>query len=155
MSISFKPESMFDGVKNIDKLAEKYDLKLGIHNHGGYDWLGNETILKYIFEKTSPRIGLHMDTAWALDAKMKPIEWVEKFAARLHGVHVKDFVFDRARQSTDVIIGTGNLDLPKLMSSLKQINFSGPLVIEYEGDEKNPVPALKECVAALKATEGK
>jgi sugar phosphate isomerase/epimerase len=145
---------MFDGVKNIDKLAEKYDLKLGIHNHGGYDWLGNETILKYIFDKTSPRIGLHMDTAWALDARMKPIEWVEKFASRLYGVHVKDFVFDRARQSTDVIIGTGNLDLPKFMAALTQIKFSGPLVIEYEGDEKNPVPALKECVAALKKAEG-
>jgi sugar phosphate isomerase/epimerase len=49
-----------------------------------------------------------------------------------------------------VIIGTGNLNLPKLVAGLKQMNFSGPLVIEYEGDEKNPVPALKECVAALK-----
>jgi sugar phosphate isomerase/epimerase len=50
-----------------------------------------------------------------------------------------------------VIIGTGNLDLPSLMTKLKAIKFSGPLVIEYEGDEKNPVPALKECVAALRA----
>jgi len=151
MSISFQPEAMFDGVKQIEKLAEKYDLKLGIHNHGGYDWLGNATILKYIFSKTSPRIGLYMDSAWAIDAKQNPIEWVEKFADRLHGVHVKDFIYDRARQPTDVIIGTGNLDLPKLMNTLGQIKFSGPLVIEYEGDEKNPVPALKKCVAAMRA----
>jgi len=27
----------------------------------------------------------------------------------------------------------------------------GPLVIEYEGDEQNPVPALSECVKKLKA----
>jgi sugar phosphate isomerase/epimerase len=150
MSISFPPEAMFDGVKQIEKLAERYDLKLGIHNHGGYDWLGNPTILKYIFGKTGPRIGLHMDTAWAIDAKQNPVEWVEKFSGRLHGIHVKDFTYDRARQPTDVIIGTGNLNLPKLVSALKQINFSGPLVIEYEGDEKNPVSALKDCVAALR-----
>jgi sugar phosphate isomerase/epimerase len=75
---------------------------------------------------------------------------VEKFADRMHGIHVKDFTYDRARNPSDVIIGTGNLNLPKLMATLKQINFSGPLVIEYEGDEKNPVPALKECVAAMK-----
>ena len=74
----------------------------------------------------------------------------EKFASRLHGVHVKDFIYDRARNPKDVIIGTGNLDLPKFMTVLKQANFTGPVVIEYEGDVENPVPALKECVAALK-----
>jgi sugar phosphate isomerase/epimerase len=69
MSISFQPQAMFDGVANIEKLAEKYDLQLGIHNHGGYDWLGNPTILQYIFGKTSPRIGLHLDTAWAIASR--------------------------------------------------------------------------------------
>ena len=49
-----------------------------------------------------------------------------------------------------MIIGEGNLDLPKFMTVLKQANFTGPVVIEYEGDVENPVPALKECVAALK-----
>jgi hypothetical protein len=29
--------------------------------------------------------------------------------------------------------------------------FTGPLVIEYEGDAENPVPALKKCVEALKS----
>jgi sugar phosphate isomerase/epimerase len=125
-------------------------MKLGIHNHGGYDWLGNSTILKYIFSRTGKRIGLHLDTAWAIDAKQNPVEMAEKFADRLHGVHVKDFVYDRARNPEDVIIGTGNLDLPKLVQTLKQSNFSGPLVIEYEGDVENPVPALKKCVAELK-----
>ncbi|MBC8105123.1 MAG: sugar phosphate isomerase/epimerase [Anaerolineae bacterium] len=150
MSISFQPESMWDGLKNIEKLADQYDLKLSIHNHGGYDWLGNATILKYIFSKTSERIGLHLDTAWAIDAKQDPIKLAEQFSKRLYGVHVKDFVYDRARIPSDVIIGTGNLDLPKLMTSLQQMNFSGPLVIEYEGDEQNPVPALKKCVEVMK-----
>ncbi len=150
MSISFAPEAMFDGLKNVEKLADQYDLKLGIHNHGGYDWLGNITILKYIFDHTSPRIGLHLDTAWAIDAMQDPIHMAEKFAARLHGIHVKDFIYDRARHFEDVIIGTGNLDLPKLMQTLKQINFSGPLVIEYEGDVENPVPALQQCVEVLR-----
>lgn len=154
MSISFQPDSMFDGLKNIEKLADQYDLKLSIHNHGGYDWLGNATILKYIFSKTSDRIGLHLDTAWAIDAKQDPIKLAEQFSKRLYGVHVKDFIYDRARNPSDVIIGTGNLDLPKLMTSLKQMNFSGPLVIEYEGDEQNPVPALTKCVEVMKKLMG-
>lgn len=152
MSFTFAPEAMFDGLRNIEKLADQYDVNLGIHNHGGYDWLGNPTILQYVFGKTSKRIGLHLDTAWAIDAKQNAVQMVEQFADRMHGIHVKDFVYDRARQPKDVVIGTGNLDLPKLMQTLKQINFVGPMVIEYEGDVENPVPALKQCVAALRAT---
>jgi sugar phosphate isomerase/epimerase len=150
MSISFKPEAMFDGIKNIERLADEFDLQLGIHNHGGYDWLGNPTILQYIFERTGKRIGLHLDTAWAIDAKQNPVEMAEKFLDRLVGVHVKDFVYDRLRVPTDVIIGQGILDLPKFMSVLKSASFAGPLVIEYEGDVENPVPALSECVSRLK-----
>jgi sugar phosphate isomerase/epimerase len=151
MSITFPPAALYDGLKNIDKMAEQYDMKLGIHNHGGYDWLGNKTILKHVFSKTSERIGLFMDTAWALAARQDPINWVTEFAPRMYGLHVKDFVFDRAGKPADVIIGSGNLDLPKLVAGLKQIKFSGPLVIEYEGDVENPVPALVQCVQKLKA----
>lgn len=151
MSITFAPEVFFEGkLKHVEALADEYNLKLSIHNHGGYDWLGSEGILRYIFSKTSPRIGLHIDSAWALDAKQNPVKWVQEFGPRVYGVHVKDFVFDRARNSTDVIIGTGNLDLPAFMAALKAAKFSGPLVIEYEGDEKNPVPALSECVQVLR-----
>ena len=77
MSISFGPEAMFDGLRNVEKLCDEYDMTVGIHNHGGYDWLGNGTILKYVFSKTSKRIGLHMDTAWAIDAKQNPVQWAE------------------------------------------------------------------------------
>jgi sugar phosphate isomerase/epimerase len=151
MSITFDPATFFEGkLRSVEKLADEYDVNCGIHNHGGYDWLGNSAILQYVFSKTSPRIGLHIDTAWAIDAKQNPVEMAEKFADRLHGVHVKDFIYDRSRQPKDVIIGTGNLDLPKFMKTLKDQNFTGPLVIEYEGDVENPVPALKECAAALK-----
>lgn len=150
MSISFGPETLFeDRLRHVDALAEEYDLRLAIHNHGGCDWLGNATMLKYVFSRTSPRIGVCIDTGWALDAKEDPVKWVELFGPRVHAVHIKDFVFDRARNPSDVVIGTGNLDLGGFVDALKRIGFTGPLVIEYEGDEANPVPALKECVHAL------
>ena len=154
MSISAKPQALDDdaaGLKLIDRLAEEFDLQLGIHNHGGYDWLGNPTMLEYVLGKVGPRIGLHLDTAWAIDAKQNPVEMAEKFAGRLVGVHVKDFTYSPARQPSDVIIGTGSLDLPKFTAVLNGMSFAGPLVIEYEGDENDPVPALAECVKRLRA----
>jgi inosose dehydratase len=152
LSISFGPELLDDnlaGLQRLDAIAGEYGVKVGIHNHGGYDWLGSDRILKWIFSKTK-NIGLHMDTAWAIDAKQDPTAWVEKFADRLYGVHVKDFLYNERRQWRDVVIGDGILDLPKFLAALDKASFAGPLVIEYEGDAANPVPALRECVAKLK-----
>lgn len=155
LSISFTPELFYDGyLRTVERLAEEHDLRVSIHNHGGYDWLGNSVILKHVFSKTSPRVGLHLDTAWALDAKQDPIKMAEEFADRLYGVHVKDFVFDRARNPKDVVIGTGNLELPKFMATLKGNGFAGPVVIEYEGDVENPGPALRQCVEVMKPLLG-
>ncbi len=153
MSISFRPEVLDEqaaGLRKIESLAEQFDLQLGIHNHGGYDWLGNPPMLKYVLGKVGRRIGLHLDTAWAIDAKQNPVEMAETFVDRLVGVHVKDFTYSPDRQPKDVIIGTGGLDLPKFAAVLRSANFTGPLVIEYEGDENDPVPALTECVKRLR-----
>lgn len=152
MSITFGPELFdndFKGLKAIDAMAAEYGTKIGIHNHGGYDWLGSDRILDYVFKKTK-NVGLHMDTAWAIDAKQDPSKWIEKFGNRLTGVHVKDFLYSDKREPSDVVIGTGILDLGKVMGQLKAINFAGPIVIEYEGDFANPVSVLKDCVAKLK-----
>jgi sugar phosphate isomerase/epimerase len=153
MSITFKPELMDDNFKRlraVERLAEEFDLTLGIHNHGGYDWLGNASMLRYVFDHTSPRVGLHLDTAWAIDATQDPIKLVEQFADRLVGVHVKDFIYDRNRHESDVVVGTGILDLPGFVAALDAAHYAGPLVIEYEADEDNPAPALRQCVEALR-----
>jgi sugar phosphate isomerase/epimerase len=65
------------------------------------------------------------------------------------GVHLKDFVYTREREPVDVVIGTGILDLPALVTALGEVGFGGVPIIEYEGDVNNPVPALTECVREI------
>jgi len=151
ISCSFNVDSAPHGFESADKLAAEYGIKLAIHNHGGHDWLGNAGMLGKVFSMTSENIGLCLDTAWALQAGENPLEWVEKFGTRLYGVHIKDFVFDRAGKGEDVVVGTGNLDLPQLLKNLDAVNFQGFAVLEYEGDVENPVPALQKCVEAVRA----
>jgi sugar phosphate isomerase/epimerase len=103
-----------------------------------------------VFAQASPRIGLSLDTAWALDAGEDPVKMIEEFGPRLALVHLKDFVFDRARKPEDVVVGTGNLPLPNVAAALAKAGFDGELVIEYEGDVANPVPALTACVQAIR-----
>lgn len=150
ISADFAVDSVPGSFKVASKLADKYDINLGIHNHGGYHWLGSRQMLRHVFKNTSPRIGLCLDTAWAIDGGEDPVAMAEEFGERLYGVHIKDFAYTRDRQRHDVVVGTCSLDLPKFMATLKKVKFKGSLIIEYEGDIKNPVPALKKCVAAVK-----
>ena len=150
IAIDFAVQQMTKCMEVADKLAQEYDVWLGIHNHGGRHWLGCSTMIAHVLSKCSERIGLCLDTAWALDSREDPVAMAEKFADRLYGLHIKDFVFDRARKPSDVVVGTGNLNLPKLYEALKKMDFNSYAALEYEGDVDNPVPAVSKCVQAVR-----
>ena len=150
MSVDFPLQGVDEALRIADELSEQYGLFLGIHNHGGRHWLGSSAALRWVFGKTSSRVGLSLDTAWAIDSHENPIEMVKEFGDRLHIVHIKDFVFGRDRTPEDVIVGTGNLDLQELDRALSDAGFAGEAILEYEGDVDNPVPALTDCVRMVK-----
>ena len=152
MSVNFTlDQEIEESLKTADAMAEEFGITLGIHNHGGYHWLGNKESLSWVFGKTSARVGLCLDTAWALDAKMDPIEAIRTFGDRLHMVHLKDFVFNPDRTQEDVVVGSGNIDLAQTEKALLDVGFEGESIIEYEGDPADPVPALTECVIKTRA----
>ncbi|MFW5689605.1 MAG: sugar phosphate isomerase/epimerase family protein [Spirochaetota bacterium] len=150
MSVDFPLDEVDAAVAVADELTEEYGMVAGIHNHGGRHWLGSRTAIRWVFAKASPRVGLSLDTAWALDSREDPIEMVKEFGDRLHLVHLKDFVFEPDRTPRDVVVGTGNLSLPALDRALTDVGFAGEAILEYEGDVDDPVPALRECVSAVR-----
>ncbi len=151
ISADVTPAASWDTFAAAERLAEEYDVNVALHNHGGAHWLGNAQMLEEVFRRTGPRIGLMLDTAWAIDSREDPVKMVRRFGDRLMGVHLKDFVYTREREPVDVVIGTGILDLPALVAALGEVGFSGVPIIEYEGDVNNPVPALTECVREIAA----
>ncbi len=151
MSVTFSPDSTPASFRLAEKLADEYDIKMGIHNHGGYDWLGSVNMLKYVMSVTSPRIGVCLDTAWAMQTGTPALDFIEPLAGRIFAAHVKDFVFKRDGKWEDVVVGKGNLPLAGLFDKLEKIGFNGPAILEYEGDVNDPTPALTECVKEMKA----
>jgi sugar phosphate isomerase/epimerase len=141
-----------DCLELVERLAEDYDVYLAAHNHGKNHWIGTRERLDAFFSKTSSRFGVCLDTAWAIHAGEDPIEMALYYKDRLLGVHLKDFVYDEASaKHKDVIIGSGGLDLPRFMKTLKDIDFKGYISLEYEGNAENPLPETQRCVQALKA----
>ncbi len=157
MSVHFKVDTFHDAVPKAVELGNKYDVNLGIHCHGGYSFGGSPDVVSHLTQLGSPRVGLCLDTAWCMQIGPRqgdPVAWVERFKDCLFGLHYKDFTFGRDGMWTDVVAGTGNLDLPALVEKVKEVDFNGMAVIEYEADADAPVPALTECVNAIKKVIG-
>ncbi|MFA9476795.1 sugar phosphate isomerase/epimerase family protein [Phycisphaerales bacterium AB-hyl4] len=154
ISAHFKVDSYQTAVPATAKLCDEFGIKIAIHCHGGYMFGGSPDVIEHLLKLGGPNIGLNIDTAWCMQIgphRGNPIQWAEQFKDRLYGVHYKDFTFDTNGQWNDVVVGTGNLDLPAFVDTLVKNNFAGFAVIEYEGDVDNPVPALKECVQKMRA----
>ena len=136
VSITFEPEEWEKSVASIEKLSEEYGIPTAIHNHGGYNWMGNSTILKYIFSKCSKRIGLCLDTAWCIHTESEdPVQWMNLFGDRMYGIHFKDFTWNREGKHIDSIVGEGALDLPATLAKFKEMEHIISAVVEYEGPE--------------------
>ncbi|HVS73649.1 MAG TPA: sugar phosphate isomerase/epimerase [Phycisphaerae bacterium] len=151
ISANFEVAVSPEVLRKTQDLARKYDILLGIHNHGGYHWLGNAGMLEHLFRSAGDRLGLCLDTAWCLQAGEDPLKWVDRFRDRLFGVHLKDFRFSPQGQWEDVVLGTVSLKLPELLRALQTAPRLATLTIEYEGDVANPLPKLKECVERVRA----
>jgi sugar phosphate isomerase/epimerase len=132
------------------RLCEEYDVNVAVHNHGRKHRYARCEALDEVFAQTPPRFGLCLDTGWALDAGEDPLAMARKYRQRLYGVHLKDFAYDAdGSNRRDVIIGTGGLDLPAFMKLLDDMDYSGYLSLEYEGNADDPLDDVKACVAAV------
>ena len=154
ISVHFKVDSFPDAIKKTQKLSDEFGVRVGIHCHGGYQFGGQPDVLDHLIKLGSPQIGLCIDTAWCIQIGPhlgKPLEWVKRYAGHIYGIHYKDFTFEPNAQWVDTVVGEGNLDLPAFIQALDANRFDGMAVIEYEADVKNPVPALKNCVKAMRS----
>jgi sugar phosphate isomerase/epimerase len=107
MSVHFGAQTFPDCYRVSEKLSQEFGVYVGIHNHGGYHWLGNSEMLSRVFSDTNERIGLCIDTAWALDAKQNPVQMAENSPTACMARISKTLCFDRARNPEDVVVGHG------------------------------------------------
>ena len=105
--------------------------------------------LDAILAYCSDKVGILLDTAWALDAGENPLDWIDRYQERILGIHFKDFTFDKDGNHEEAILGEGDLDLDGLINKLRKMNYLGVLSLEYEGEVNNPVPNTKRCVDRL------
>jgi inosose dehydratase len=147
LTIAPAPEALTE----LDALcAASPGVRLAIHNHGPH--LPWETI-EEIAEATGarhPNLGACVDTGHFIRSGIDPVEAIRRFGARVHGVHLKDFV-DEGAFADGCVLGDGKLDLGAVFEALRAVEFAGALSLEYEQNPENVVPDLVACLEAASA----
>ena len=139
-----------DLLELVEKKVREYDIQLAIHNHGPGDerYPSAESAYERIRDM-DPRMGLCLDIGHTQRIGLNPSESVERFADRLHDVHIKD-VSESTADGTTVEIGRGVIDIPKFLKTLKRLGFAGTMALEYEKDGDDPYPGSAESVGYVK-----
>lgn len=128
---------------SLDELCEEFQIKIAIHNHGpGARYDGVRDTLKAV-EGRHPFIGACVDTGHAIRSGEAPQDVIAQLGERVHSLHLKDWKLGGEEQ----VLGEGELELLAVAQVIKQSDFSGPIVMEYELEPENPVPGMKKGLA--------
>jgi len=134
----------------VDRLVKQYDIKVAIHNHGPGDKVYPTPASAHaLIQDLDRRIGLCNDIGHTCRSGVDPAVSAEKYADRLHDVHIKD-VSAAVRQGHTVEVGRGVIDIPKFLKTLVKIDYQGIVSFEYEKDENDPLPGLAESVGYVR-----
>jgi inosose dehydratase len=135
----------------VNEKAQKYDIRVAIHNHGPADKVYPTPGAAYEkIKDLDRRVGLCMDVGHTVRAGADPSKAAEKCADRLLDIHMKDVTAATAKGS-GIVAGRGVINIPQFLRTLEKIRYAG--IVSFEYDEKNlndPLPDLAESVGYVR-----
>ena len=114
------------------------------------------TLFDYMAKNTDPKyVSFQMDVMWAHFGGADPVALLKKYGKRWVSLHLKDLrkgapkdMTGLTRPETDVVLGTGELDLPGILRESNKIGIKH-MFIEDESDEE--LENLPKSIAYLKS----
>jgi len=131
---------VMQALKELAPVAEQANVVLALENHGGLPCTGEEQI-RVIEEIDSPFLRATIDVGNYMQCGQTAVEGTQVAAKYCAYVHLKDFkrIPDSAAPAgtklQPVILGKGDVDHRKCLEILKEAEYTGFVVLEYEGIE--------------------
>lgn len=131
----------------VDSLSNQYDIKVAVHNHPRPSTYWTPDSLLNAIEGRSLKLGACADVGHWKRCGLDHLESLRKLDGRIISLHFKDIAPKDAENGPhDVIWGTGILDVPAMLSILKEQGFKGYFAIEYEYNWDNSVPDILRSI---------
>jgi len=139
-------------------LKEQYGLTFIYHEHG-FEFQPYEqgTLFDYIVTKTNPLyVSFELDILWAFLPGQDPEVILNKYGSRCRALHLKDLKKGVPRgnlsggtpQDNDVVLGTGQIDLPAVLRSAKRAGIKHYYI---EDESSNVLKQVPQSIAYLKS----
>ena len=122
-------------LSKFSKLAREFSIIPALHNHLGTCFETEEAIDQAFSEVDG--LKLCYDTAHAEAVGIDQHQFIEKYHEKIALVHLKDLRKEVAKSRISftkdfVNIGSGIVDFPKVISSLREYKYQGPLMLELD-----------------------
>lgn len=126
-------EPLLEQLDMVDSLAGVYNIKVAIHNHwkGASIYWNPDSLLSII--KAHRNLGACGDLGHWTRSGLDPVKCLETLQGHILGLHLKDVdQAGKGEATTDVTLGTGVVNYPKVVAALKQQEYKGMAFIECE-----------------------
>lgn len=149
-----------DGLATAADYAHSKNIRLALENHGKLAGRGDQIndIIAQVRTKTGHNaLGANPDTGNFLLVNQPGHEGVAEVAPNAYMMHFKDFIVEPGghfkgidgTEYAGTVIGEGTVDLGASLAALKEVNFSGWVNLEYEG-EADPMTGVPASYANAK-----
>ena len=134
----------------IEKFVKEYDIKFALHNHGPEDklWPSPLDVLKAM-KTMDPRMGCCIDVGHTVRAGVDVVHAIHEVGPRVFNLHMKDLTSFTDKES-QVAVGQGKMPVKKIFDALESIKYAGFVDLEYEINEKDPMPGVIESIAYMR-----
>jgi len=149
-----------EGLRASAGYAQERGVLLALENHGRLAGRADQ-ILAILQAVGIPALGSNPDTGNFMLAGEDPCHAIERLKGRIFSVHLKDLLEVPKDAKADhegldgrgyrfTVIGEGQVNLDRVLSSLQTTGFDGYLSVEYEGKE-DPTTGCQRSVANARA----
>lgn len=131
----------------LPQLAEKYKIKLGLHNHPKPSrYWHPDTVQKYM--GNSEFIGACIDIGHYVRSGLDPVATMKQLEGKIVSFHFKDVVPGPTQgKFHDVVWGNGQSKVDEVIAEMKRQKFKGPISVEYEYNWENSAPDVARSVS--------
>ena len=134
----------------VEEKIKKTNIRLAIHNHGPEDKIFPSP--KSVYDKIKnldDRIGLCIDVGHTFRLGLDPSEELIKYKNKLFDVHIKDIDAPVA-EGNKTVLGHGKINIPSILTALREIKYTGIVAIEYEKDADHAIYGLSESIGYIR-----
>ncbi len=138
-------------VPRLDEYAQKYKVTIGIHNHWfGDAWFKGDRSQNFespddflgALKGRSNHLAINLDIGHFSAAGQDPVAFFKEHHGRIMSLHVKDR--DKDATHSNRKFGEGATPITEVLKLARQMKFKYAANIEWEEDEQEPTPGVKD-----------